>query len=274
MLLLSLNSFANTIVSSSIYEIDYGQGDDADHLVLLDNGSVLKVRHDDNVIHEIENKDLRGKRAFEFVIDDERYVKAVKGLNRNMVNAALLRDSSKNQTQYIPTTVASIDILKKYFRESPYNPKESQCFNRAMVWGYEWWKNHSLRSMKMFIFFTREYIRRYNFEWWFHVAPYAHVKENGKVVERMMDIKYSNRPLPVKSWTDIFMRNKANCNVITKYSDYADFPYSGECYLYRENMYYYQPADLQMKEAWGYRKDKYLENEVRASYKEAFDIDI
>jgi hypothetical protein len=59
--------------------------------------------------------------------------------------------------------------------------------------------------------------------------------------------------------------------VITKYSDYADNPYTGECYLQRTNMYTYQPADLQMNEAWGYEKTNWNMTEVRQAYLEAFD---
>lgn len=269
--LLSLNAFADSTIYSSVYLIDHGKTSDDDHLVFLDNGTVLKTKHDDQIIHELEKNKLNTKRNYEFIIDDDRYVKSLKLVSE--IKKELVLGSSTAQA-YVPTTVASMDVLKKYFKEAPYNPKESQCFNRAMVWSYGWWKEHSLKSMKMFIFFTRDYIRRYNFEWWFHVAPYAHVKENGKVVERMLDVKYSSRPLPVKDWSDIFMRNDATCNVITKYSEYADFPYTGNCYYYRASMYYYQPADLQMNEAWGLTKDKFNMGEVIGAYKEAFDIDL
>lgn len=68
------------------------------------------------------------------------------------------------------------------------------------------------------------------------------------------------------------MRNKAECKVITKYSDYADYPYTGQCYLMRTNMYTYQPADLEMNEAWGYKKDAFIMDEVRGAYLEAYDI--
>ncbi len=175
---------------------------------------------------------------------------------------------------YVPTTIADMKLAQKYFKEARYNPKDSQCFNRAHVWSYEWWRKHSLRSNKILIYFTRNYIRRYNFEWWFHIAPLVHVMENGKVVERVMDVKYSSRPTEVQKWANIFLRNDAPCTVITKYSDYADYPYTGECYFQRANMYTYQPADLQMNEAWGYTKNSFLMNEVRQAYQEAFDESI
>jgi hypothetical protein len=164
-----------------------------------------------------------------------------------------------------------MDLAKKYHREGRYNPKDSQCFNRAQIWTYEWWRNHSLRSNKLLIYFTRTYIRRYNFEWWFHIAPYVHVMDNGKVVERVLDVKYGRGPMEFQKWANLFLRNGAPCPVITKYSDYADHPYSGECFFQRTHMYTYQPADIQMLEAWGYNKTNWNMDEVRQAYLEAFD---
>lgn len=270
---LSIASFANERIESSIYDIDYASSDDKYHLVLLTGGEVLKAEKGNSMLEGLISNKSNKKNKYSFRIDKNRYIKEFSLLDSDTDTEQTYSASTLSET-YVPTTVASMDVLKKYFKEAPYNPKESQCFNRAMGWSYGWWKNHSLRSMKMFIFFTRNYIRKYNFEWWFHVTPYAHVMENGKVVERMLDVKYSSRPLATKDWSDIFMRNKASCNVITKYSDYADYPYTGDCYYYRANMYYYQPADLQMNEAWGYTKDNFNMTEVRAAFKEAFEIDM
>lgn len=102
-------------------------------------------------------------------------------------------------------------------------------------------------------------------------APYVHVLKDGKVAERVMDIKYTSGPLQIPSWTNIFMKNNASCPVISKYSDYADFPYEGDCFIQRTHMFTYQPADLQMYEAWGYSKTNFNLNEVKAAYLEAFD---
>lgn len=260
------------IRESSVNAIDLAPNSSSHHLVLLNDGHVLKVKNEDGeLISEINDQKSLNKKVFQFEYDDDRFISKIHLTNQT--------DTSENpekaiNAEYIPTTVASVDLLRKYFKEAPYNPKESQCFNRAMVWSYGWWRKHSMRSMKLFIYFTREYIRQYNFEWWFHVAPYAHVMENGKVVERVLDVKYSSGPLSFKRWSDIFMRNKADCRVITKYSDYADYPYTGYCFYQRADMYTYQPADLQMNEAWGYSKDNFNMTEVRGAYKEAFDIDL
>jgi hypothetical protein len=95
--------------------------------------------------------------------------------------------------------------------------------------------------------------------------------DEGKVVERMMDVKYTRGPIDFRRWTNIFTNRDPECPVITKFSDYADNPYIGDCYIQRTNMYTYQPADLQMYEAWNYVKDKFLMTEVKQAYLEAFD---
>jgi Glutaminase len=270
-ILCSQNSFAH-VRESSVNAIDISPSSSSHHLVLLNDGHVLKVKRENgDLLSEISDQKSLNSKVFHFEYDDDRFISKI-SFTKHI-------DSSEKSipvinAEYVPTTVASMETLRKYFKEAPYNPKESQCFNRAMVWSFGWWRKHSMKSMKLFIFFTREYIRRYNFEWWFHVAPYSHVMEDGKVVERVLDVKYSSGPLSFKKWSDIFMKNDADCRVITKYSDYADYPYTGDCYYQRATMYTYQPADLQMNEAWGYSKDNFNMTEVRGAYKEAFDIDL
>jgi hypothetical protein len=273
--LVSLPLLAATQVSTTIYDIDHGLKAGEDILVLLNSGQVAKLPAGKSQLLTDVTSAKSAKGFYKFTLDEDRYIV---GIEATEAHAGLdlqkhLKTISKEKSlqTYVPTTITSMDVAKKYFREARYNPKDSQCFNRAMVWSYEWWRNHSLRSQKLLIYFTRTYIRRYNFEWWFHIAPYVHVMENGTVVERAMDVKYSRGPSEFRRWTNLFMRNDAECRVITKFSDYADYPYTGECYIQRTNMYTYQPADLQMNEAWGYTKDRFNMTEVRQAYLEAYD---
>ncbi len=267
---ISLPLLATTQVATQIYDIDFGK-DGEETLILLNSGQVAKVPSGKSGLLNrlIESKSTQ--QTFNFVLDEDRTIIEMEETESSAATVNLPEEITMNKAVYVPTTIASMDVAKKYFKNARYNAKDSQCFNRAMVWSYEWWRNHSLRSNKILVYFTRTYIRRYNFEWWFHIAPYVHVMHNGKVVERVMDVKYSSGPRTFKEWTDIFLQKDPDCPVITKYSDYADYPYTGDCYLQRTNMYTYQPADLQMNEAWGYEKDKFLMDEVRGAYLEAFD---
>lgn len=269
--LVSLPLLATTQISSHIYEIDVSKGSHEVTLVLLTTGQVTKIPYGKSEILyrllESKNKD----QLYDFIVDDARFIVEATPTHPSSVTPKIQIKEDKNLSTYVPTTIASLDLAKKYFKEARYNPKDSQCFNRAMVWTYEWWRLHSLKSNKLLIYFTRTYIRRYNFEWWFHISPYVHVMDQGKVVERVMDVKYTHGPLEFRKWTNIFTNKDPECLVITKFSDYADNPYVGDCYIQRTNMYTYQPADLQMNEAWNYVKDKFLMDEVTQAYLEAFD---
>lgn len=267
--LISLPAFSMTEVVTKIHDIDYGQKPGDEVLVFLENGHVAKVRQSDSFFSSKSNLKSMKNNWYAIEMDDERFITNLTPVEPQTSQPFV--SENKSMQEYVPTTIASMDLAKKYFREGRYNPKDSQCFNRATVWVYEWWRNHSLKSKKLFIYFTRTYIRKYNFEWWFHVAPLVNVMDNGKVVERMLDVKYQSRPLAIRDWSNLFMRNDAPCRVITKYSDYADYPYTGDCYIQRASMYYHQPADLQMNEAWGYNKENFLMNEVREAYREAYD---
>ena len=271
---LSLPLFAGTQLTTQIHDIDYGKTVQDEILVFLTSGHVVKVKREDQALLKKFTADKSARRWFDFKMDDDRFITEM-----NVTESPVPEPQEDEKfftpmnmtSEYVPTTIKDMDTAKKYFKEARYNPKDSQCFNRAMVWSYEWWRKHSLKSNKILIFFTRTYIRRYNFEWWFHIAPYVHIKDGNKVVERVMDVKYGRGPLEFGKWTNLFMRNDAPCPVITKYSEYADYPYTGECYIIRTHMYTYQPADLQMYDSWGYVKEKFNMDEVRGAYLEAFD---
>lgn len=273
---LSLPLFAATQLTTQIYDIDYGKNAQEEVLVFLTSGHVVKVKRDDEALLKKFTAEKSARRWFNFTMDDERFITGMNA-TENPMPEPKEEEADENfspiklDNTYVPTTIASMDVAKKYFKEARYNPKDSQCFNRALIWTYEWWKNHSLKSNKILIFFTRTYIRRYNFEWWFHIAPYVHIMDQGKVIERVMDVKYGRGPMDFVKWTKLFMRNDAPCPVITKYAQYADYPYTGECFILRTHMYTYQPADLQMYDSWGYVKDKFNMDEVKGAYLEAFD---
>jgi hypothetical protein len=269
--LISIPVLATTEISSSIYEIDLASDAQGVNLILLTNGKVVKMRNEKSDLLENLLVSKKSQQTYSFVIDEDRFIIEAKPIP-SLLKLNLNPNAQFTDTfTYVPTTIASMDIARKYFREARYNPKESQCFNRAMVWTYEWWRRHSLKSNKILIYFTRSFIRRYNFDWWFHIAPYVHVMENGVVVERVLDVKYAHGPLEFRKWTNLFTKRSPECPIVTKFSDYADYPFTGDCFIQRTNMYTYQPADLQMNEAWNYVKEDFILDEVKQAYLEAFD---
>lgn len=274
-LMFSASAFSTTQITTQIHEIDVGTRLGDEVLIFLKSGDVARMKS-----FELKKIDeLRSLKSnqewFTFSMNEERFVEDIK-----VAEAPTLSTENGFDIQeinYTPTTVANMSIAKEYIREARSRVERegtTQCFNRAMVWSYEWWKKHSLRSMKMFIFWPKEYVRKYGFKWWFHVTPYVHVMDSdGVVKERALDVKWISRPTAMQDWADYHSTKDVKCRVVEKYSDYADNPfYSDRCYFMRANMYTWQPADLEMNEAWGYTKNLFNMDEVRAAYLEAFDI--
>ncbi len=275
---LSFSALATTTLTSRVHDIDHGSKPEDDTLVFLTNGQVVRFPTLEKALVDQFAEAKEKKQWLEVTLDDNRTIvdaRVTEAVEPEIKRSERNTDQKLREFKYVPTTLPNMDVAKELFREARYYSKDSQCFNRAMIWSYEWWKKRSVKSNKILIFFTRNYIRRFDFEWWFHIAPAVHVlDENGKVVERVMDRKYSSAPRTHAEWSSIFMKGDYKhykCPYITKYSEYANYPYTGECYFYRTNMYTYQPADLEMNEAWGYSKDKFNIAEVRAAYLEAFD---
>lgn len=173
---------------------------------------------------------------------------------------------------YTPTIYSSYnfatDVLSGMRRSWTEN---SQCYDRSHIWAYE--EAYAGRHLqKAFLFFSDAYIGRYDFPWWFHTAPYALVRLRGEVVERVMDPAFSRYPLKMKLWTDLFMRNKAECKLIDKYSGYAQHPGEDDCYLIKTSRYFWQPKDLDAFERSGVLKTRFIDWEVRHAYQNGFGI--
>lgn len=273
-LMLAFDALAGTKITTQIHEIDHGTKRGDEILIFLKSGDVARIKHSDQKILKQLGSDHVSNQWFQLTLDDHRVITSVKVVEPKL-RVKYGSDLTPPEANYVPTTVASMEIATQYISEGRIPVKEeTQCFNRAMVWVYEWWRNHSLRSNKVFIFWPKEYVRRYSFKWWFHVSPYVHVKDtDGVVRERVMDVKWLRKPYEFQKWADYHSSHDVKCKVVNKYSEYADHPFeSDRCYFIRADMYTWMPADLEMKEAWGYRKEAFNMDEVRNAYLEAFDI--
>lgn len=274
-LLFSVAGFSKTRITTQIHEIDVGSNLGDEVLIFLKTGDVARMKTFDLKRIEELNSFKSGNQWFTFFLDKNRFVEGIELAETPVVSNE--KEMAFQEIPYIPTTVANINTATEYIKEARSRVERegtTQCFNRAMVWTYEWWKKHSLRSMKMFIFWPKEYIRKYSFKWWFHVTPYVHVMDSdGVVKERALDVKWISRPYSMQDWADYHSSKDVKCHVVQKYSDYADNPfYSDRCFFMRANMYTWQPADLEMNEAWGYTKNAFNMDEVRAAFLEAFNI--
>lgn len=149
---------------------------------------------------------------------------------------------------------------------------DSQCYNRSHIWAYESYLRNIIFK-KAFLFFSDDYIERYDFPWWFHNSPYALVQMREKVEERVMDKTFSPYPLKFKLWTDLFMKNKVECAVVDKYSEYSQRPGTFDCFIIKSTEYFWQPKDLAAFETSRIEKTKFIDWEVAHAYKQGFGVD-
>lgn len=262
-------------IISKIIHIDSNGSKDNPSLVYLASGKVLKTN--DLIIRNLLS-DARAKSyLLKFKIDHKREIQDVEFISKIKVEKNISNNSLKNiptSELFTPSILKNLDQARLLFSQAKVNFKESQCYNKAHVWAYDWRTKNNVYSSKIWIFFTPKYIREFDFGWWFHIAPMIHVVHDAEVKERVMDPKYAKGPLKINDWSNIFMRNGSKCPVVEKYSDYANYPESAYCYLMKSSMYYYQPIDLELKEVKGIIKNKWVESEVRYAFEEAFNIKI
>ncbi len=288
--LITLPLWASTQVTTKIHDIDHGDHITDEALVFLTSGQVVKINVNNTELLKQMNESLKKRELINVEFNENREVLSASTDRVKLFPeepTPVLEPVVEPGTETLPElkiqardpmagynpSVLTEETARKYFREMKHASKEeTQCFNRAMIWNYEMRVKHNVYSNKMWIFFTRKYIRKYNFEWWFHVSPMIHMIVDGQVKERVIDRKYSSGPLPIQKWGDIFLHDNFKCPTVHTYSDHANFPEAGSCFYMKSPMYYYQPVDLEFLEKYGNVLSTWNETNVRQAYAEAFDI--
>lgn len=177
-------------------------------------------------------------------------------------------DESKEHFSSEPTILPSFEEANNLFQNMNRSWKAStECSDRAHIWAYEDWKRHGLISQKVFVFFTRTYIRAYRYGWWFHVAPYVLADNQGVTTEYVMDRRFTNVPYTMKQWSDEFIHSKRTCPVTT-YANYrANNNGKEHCYLVKSHMYNRLPLHVRNEEDTGIAKSAWNMSEVNFSYR-------
>lgn len=267
-LVLSIPAFANAFIASQVTEIDVGPGNDT-ALIFLRSGEVLKLKSNDQFTISAIRDAIQQKSWVKFSVDEERFIESLQSISSPAPEG--LSENQEELLSFEPTVLENFDEANRIFKS--FNPDyrwRSQCYNRAHIWSYESFKKFGFNSMKVFLFFTRKYIREYNYKWWFHVSPFTYVMEEGVAVEKVLDYEFIRKPYNMKDWTDIFMKNDANCPVVQKYSDYSQHEQEAYCYLFKTSMYYYQPKDLEQLETLGQIKTDWIDGEIDQAYRQGF----
>lgn len=266
---LTLNAGAET-VRTRISSLDLPLNPMKPVLVLMiQDGRVGKLKSEQYGMIRIMEEASDAGQTLELTLDSKRYITSVKKIQvESQEDSPLL---FFEEPVYQPTVVSDLGLAMEYFKGlNPYYRRRSQCFNRAHIWSYELNTQRKVLSMKVFLFFTRKYIREYDWAWWFHVSPYLLVQNNDQIEERVIDYMFMKGPTPMREWTDYFMKSKTECPAVARYSDYENHEEESYCYLIKAPMYDWTPRDLERKEQQGLYKTGFIESEVNEAYRQGF----
>lgn len=269
--LLMANAHAD-FLKSRIHFIDVSNRKGEDHLLMLENGRVVFLDYREKELLNQFSSSMKKQDLLEIEVNERNDFINVKTLEQDP------REPKPNQMSmdgpkinYEPTIVPSYAAAVTIFSQMRRNYQDdSQCYNRAHIWNYEEYQRSGLNSKKLFLFFTRKYIRNYRYHWWFHVSPMVLVKEGNGVVERVIDRRYNSAPRNVRTWTNTFVYSKEACPVVAKYNDYRNNQEAQDCYLIPVSMYFWQPRDIVRRDNTGFEKKQFITSEVNWAYTEAF----
>jgi len=242
-------------------------------LLYLTNGQIAKVAKKNQILINSLKKFQKNRQWIFLKLGKDNKILSIK-VGRSPLKGRNKNNENQIISPYRPSIIESEELANSFFVEARKNHKESQCYNRAHIWTYEWRVRNGIFSSKIWLFFSPKFIRKFKFNWWFHVAPIFHVKEENQIHLRVADVKYGRSLLNIKSWTDIFMKNNAKCPLIKNYNDYADNPESSWCYTMTSPMYYYQPINLETRDLEGTEITVWNPADIRNAYWEAFDINL
>jgi hypothetical protein len=259
-------AFADSL-TSSVDSIDFSEKSGESHLILLENGRVLFINPSDNHWLKLFETHWRNRDLLTIKLNRKDQIISVTKINIRRFYFDV--DTVLNFHQYEPSIVKTSSEATQIFRRMRRDyQNDSQCYNRAHVWAWEEFKKNGLKSTKHFLFFTRRYIRNYNYKWWFHVSPSIFVEEYSN--DRIIDRRYTSGHRSIESWTKNFVFSRRICPIVTKYNDYRNNQDKEDCYLLPVPMFYWQPRDIESRDRTGFEKTKFFQNEVNYAYWEAF----
>lgn len=278
-LLFSLLFFAldGQAVETKIHDIDFGSTPADQVLIFFSHGEVARLQPSELDLIEKLQKAMNKDAWVDVTFNSRGQLTEVREIIKF---SATLHHSAKiknlQSDDYVPSVLENYDQARNLFMEMNKNAlQQSECWQRAHVWAYEWRMKHKLFTSKAWLFFTRKYLRENpDFGWWFHVAPMVHVKMDGVIKERVMDQKYSHGPMMIKRWAQSFMRNHDECRTVDSYSQHAQYQDSASCYIQKSSMYFLQPIDLELYEKFGTVRDSWVEAELITAYEQAFGIKV
>lgn len=281
LLLLSTSTFTMRLnIKEILPPDDYSDS----YLVFVSNGEVLELSPSkEDVLSDIKWA-FQNTQSIEIDILKNNLKSRNKNKRSHISQVKLISNSENNfesildyptptpMNNYRVARASSVNVIKQMFLSMRRDlDPDSQCYNRAHIWSHDlstkFLNNRKINLGKAWLFFTKKYIREFNYKWWFHVAPYTYLKGDDR--EIILDRTYYHSPRRIQNWTNYFMKNNSVCKRVQYYSDYNNNQESAYCYLIKSSMYYYQPYQIENLEKGGAEKFKYLRNELELAYKDA-----
>lgn len=266
--LISFKSHAFAI-RTTVHSVHLGEKSEP-HLVFLSSGEVAFLRGPNKAMSESFQVASDKKDILEINLDKNHNLISVQQLPQARDAENSVPSDQDELMSYAPSIISTTTASSTFTKMRRDYQLQSQCYNRAHIWTYEEYKRSGLRSNKLFLFFTTRYIRAYNYFWWFHVTPMVYVGGTTSAFWKTLDRRYTRSPLSLRTWTNIFMYNDANCPIVYRWSDYYNHQSTQYCYLIPKSMYFWQPRDIVTEENSGYVKTQYISSQINYAYWEAF----
>ncbi len=178
------------------------------------------------------------------------YIESVEILSReNKLSIGLLTE----QVHIDPIVATSKSDLFNIF-DSVYPYKyysydvNDDCFNRAHFWSRTYEHNLSSKNQRMgtdkvFIFFSQAYTKKYDHNWWYHVAPMVYYQNTN--FPYVIDPTFIDDPLSLQQWLEAFDPNTdGRCIEINSLEEYMFYNSRPVCMYLRTSMFSYIPSDL------------------------------
>lgn len=255
---ISSNAFAESF-DSTIHSVE------AD-LIRFDNGRVTFIKEKNKALLDTLKQSLELKETVVVKVDKHNNLTSVQSdLISHIEDENLWGIKNAYQPSILKNHTESLSIFKrmrKDFRRS------GQCFQKAHIWTYEEYLRSGLNSMKIFMFFTERYIRRYKHKWWFHVTPMFYV--GNMQTPRTLDRQYMKGPRSTKFWSDDFVKSKRRCKIVNRFDEFWLNQKTEDCYHIYTSMYFVIPRDIEVRDLTSYEKTVFREKDILRAYEEGF----
>jgi hypothetical protein len=149
------------VLETRIVDVEVEAGDDKVMILAESDGRVLWADAQDSKLVEAFKKASETGRYLRVNFDDAKgTVEGVVLLAKRLDVAEAPSRSNNKDESFQPTVFNSLQDAQNLFNTMDNQTKnDSECYNRAHGWAYDLYTQYRINSLKIFIFFTKRYIR-------------------------------------------------------------------------------------------------------------------